>query len=121
MLHIQGIKLLALYNTRVLEQTAFKYAYPVKHSHIPDNALSYELAVRYNYSSDDKQALIEYISIIKNLSNILYAVEKRHMEAIRSHIYKVYQSFVQLNVSDYVVQLSKKKRHSATYDLDLIS
>jgi cytoplasmic FMR1 interacting protein len=106
--------MLAQCNTRVLEQTAYKYAFPVKSLATAPDALSYELAVRYNYSLEDKHALIEYMSIIKNLGNLLYGVEKRHMEAIRSRIYRVYQEFVQLNVSDYVFQLQKKKRHSAT-------
>lgn len=114
--YLQGLKFLSHVSTRVLEQTAFKYANPVKPGpSIPEDALSYEKAVRYNYTSEDKTALIEHVTVIKNLGNLLYSISKFHMDSIRFHIYRTYQEFAQQNISDYFFQAIKKKKGTVKY------
>lgn len=58
---LHGVQLLSNYTTKVLEQSAFKYNFPAIASEegIPENALLYELAVKYNYNSNEKRALVE--------------------------------------------------------------
>ncbi|KAJ3182845.1 Cytoplasmic FMR1-interacting protein 2 [Gaertneriomyces sp. JEL0708] len=113
----QGVTLLANLSTKVLEQSAWKYANPVNPQitkHIPSDVLSYELAVRYNYSTQEKRALIEFIAMIKNLSAALLSLERPFVVAIHHHIYYDSQNFAKLNLGDYLAHLSKKKKATST-------
>ncbi|KAI8818565.1 cytoplasmic fragile-X interacting family-domain-containing protein [Fimicolochytrium jonesii] len=113
----QSVKLLVRTSTKVLEQSAWKYANPVNPQlvpSIPAEAFSYELAVRYNYSVEDKRALIEYIAMIKNLTTTLLDLEPAILVAINQHIYADIQQFVNLKLNDYHAHASKKKRAVAS-------
>ncbi|TPX72953.1 hypothetical protein SpCBS45565_g00163 [Spizellomyces sp. 'palustris'] len=110
---LQGLKTLAQCTTAVLEQSAWKYANPINPQiarHIPNEALSYELAVRFNYSAEEKRALIEYIAMIKNLSSMLLSLDRAFLVAINHQIYMDVQDFARNHISDFFAHASKKKR-----------
>ncbi|TPX31592.1 hypothetical protein SmJEL517_g05099 [Synchytrium microbalum] len=112
-LALQGLRLLSTWTARVLEQSAWKYANPVHpnpESGIPLNALSYELAVRYNYSKEDQRALVEMISMIKSLANLLSKIDRDQMQGISNHIYAEIQSFMRGSVGELLAHSIKKKR-----------
>lgn len=66
-------------------------------------------ATRYNYSSDEKFAIIEVIAMIKGLQLLMLRMESVFMDAIRRHIYAELQDFVQLVLRDPVRKAIKKK------------
>ena len=53
-------------------------------------------ATRYNYSSEEKYALVEVIGMIKGLSLLMHRMERHFSFGIRRHIYHVVQHFVQV-------------------------
>ena len=53
-------------------------------------------ATRYNYSSEEKYALVEVIGMIKGLSLLMHRMERHFSVGIRRHIYHVVQHFVQV-------------------------
>ena len=66
-------------------------------------------ATRYNYSRDEKFALIEVIAMIKGLQLLMSRMESVFMDAIRRHIYAQLQDFVQLFLRDPLRKAIKKK------------
>lgn len=66
-------------------------------------------ATRYNYSRDEKFALIEVIAMIKGLQLLMSRMESVFMDAIRRHIYAQLQDFVQLSLRDPLRKAIKKK------------
>jgi hypothetical protein len=66
-------------------------------------------STRYNYSSEEKFALIEVIAMIKGLQLLMLRMESVFMDAIRRHIYAELQDFVQLVLRDPVRKAIKKK------------
>nr|KAJ3422345.1 Cytoplasmic FMR1-interacting protein 2 [Polyrhizophydium stewartii] len=67
-------------------------------------------AVRYNYDSEDKRVLVEYISMIKNLAALLNANLPILQEAVDSHIYREVQLFMKGPITQYYASATKKKR-----------
>ena len=59
-------------------------------------------ATRYNYSSEEKYALVEVIGMIKGLSLLMHRMERHFSVGIRRHIYHVVQHFVQVRGGAFV-------------------
>ena len=66
-------------------------------------------ATRYNYSTEEKFALIEVIAMIKGLQLLMARMEAVFMDAIRRHIYTELQEFVQLFLRDPLRKATKKR------------
>ena len=67
-LSFRGLQLLSEWTSRVQELYSWKLLHPTDHhqnNECPTNAEEYERATRYNYSSEEKFALIEIIAMIK--------------------------------------------------------
>ncbi|KAJ3091316.1 Cytoplasmic FMR1-interacting protein 2, partial [Quaeritorhiza haematococci] len=114
---LQGLKLLAFCTTKLLEQGAWKHANPTSRAvdpSIPEDAISYELAVRYNCSKEERKAMVECIVIVKNLARVLGSLDIKHHEAINAHMYAELQNFMQVNMADYIGHATKKKRAVAS-------
>lgn len=115
---LRGISLLAKASATVHEQVAWKYNNPVTpdaKNEIQEDALPYELSVRYNYSNEEKKALIEYIFIIKSLSNRLIRLHNTYAASISRHIYKEIQEFTHIPLTDIIQHCIKKKKTLAGY------
>jgi len=67
-------------------------------------------ATRYNYSSDEKFALIEVLGMIKGLQVLMLRMEAVFMDAIRKNVYAELQDFVQLQLRDPLRKAIKNKR-----------
>lgn len=63
----------------------------------PAEAENYEKATRYNYTNEEKAALIEIISMIKGLQALMVKLETHFLDAVRRHVYTELQEFVQVN------------------------
>ncbi len=69
-LAFRGLQLLSEWTSVVTELYSWKLLHPTDHhqnNDCPQNAEEYERATRYNYTSDEKFALIEIIAMIKGL------------------------------------------------------
>lgn len=73
---VRSLKLLSTLSSSVQEQAAFKFVNPKANSDVEQEGglnsssiTSYELAVQYNYSTEDKRCLLE----VKNLKQIIKA------------------------------------------------
>ena len=70
----------------------------------------YFQSTRYNYSSDEKFALIEVIGMIKGLQVLMLRMEAVFMDAIRKNIYYELQDFVQCQLREPLRKAIKNKR-----------
>ena len=76
----------------------------------PKDAEEYERATKYNYSSQEKVAIIEVISMIKGLQTLMYRLENAFKEAINLTCYSELQTFVQLDLRDMIRKATSRKK-----------
>lgn len=111
-LALRGLQLLSAWTQQVMELYSWKLLNPTdphKNKDCPVESEEYERATRYNYSRDEKFALIEVIAMIKGLQLLMSRMESVFMDAIRRHIYAQLQDFVQLFLRDPLRKSIKKK------------
>ncbi|KAL0491851.1 Rac-binding component of scar regulatory complex [Acrasis kona] len=147
----QGIKLIALWTTNVLEQAAWKFSHPAETTKIEaenpglieartqeindklkdnkDNAGSlasptdpdsengkrsiikdYERVVRFNYTAEERAALVDTIAIIKGLEGIMLKYTSLLAPLIRRQIHVELQEFAQVTLFDMLARTKEKKR-----------
>ncbi|KAI4891989.1 hypothetical protein NFI96_034195 [Prochilodus magdalenae] len=113
-LALQGLQLLSQWSAQVMEVYSWKLVHPTdKYSNkeCPDNAEEYERATRYNYTSEEKFALVEVIAMIKGLQVLMGRMESVFNHAIRHTIYSALQDFAQLTLRDPLRQAIKRKKN----------
>lgn len=66
-------------------------------------------ATRYNYSKEEKFALVEVIAMIKGLQVLMARMEKVFVDAIRRHVYLQLQDLVQIFLREPLRKAIKKK------------
>ncbi|KAF7638684.1 Cytoplasmic FMR1-interacting protein [Meloidogyne graminicola] len=96
-LTLNGLQLLCLWSSDVIETIAWKLLNPSnnrKNPECPENAETYELATKYNYNCEEKSAIIEIISMVKGIQSLLGQMEDEFCVAIRQHIYVEMRDFV---------------------------
>ncbi|KAI1717201.1 cytoplasmic fragile-X interacting family domain-containing protein [Ditylenchus destructor] len=74
----------------------------------------YERATKYNYSPAEKSAIIEVISMIKDVQALIGKMEAEFSVAIRRHIYAELQDFVQLTIKEPLGKAMKSKKDFLT-------
>ena len=112
-LALRGLQLMSSWTQQVMELYSWKLLHPTDHhqnKECPLDAEEYERSTRYNYSSDEKFAIIEVIAMIKGLQLLMARMESVFLDAIRRHIYADIQKFVQITVRD-PLRKSVKKKH----------
>ncbi|MFH4984178.1 hypothetical protein AB6A40_010887 [Gnathostoma spinigerum] len=110
---LSGIQLLCGWTSDVVETVSWKLLHPTDHrsnEECPEGAEEYERATKYNYSKEEKAALIEVISIIKNVQQMLSKMESVLSIAVRRHIYAELQDFVQKTLKELLGKAVKNKR-----------
>ncbi|XP_059150444.1 cytoplasmic FMR1-interacting protein-like isoform X1 [Physella acuta] len=111
-LALRGLTLLSRWTQQVMELYSWKLMNPTDphaNKDCPESAEEYERATRYNYSRDEKFALIEVIAMIKGLQLLMARMETIFMDAIRRHIYAELQEFVQHFLREPLRKATKKK------------
>ncbi|XP_067662939.1 cytoplasmic FMR1-interacting protein-like [Haliotis asinina] len=111
-LALRGLQLLSAWTQQVMELYSWKLLNPTdprQNPLCPQDAEEYERSTRYNYSKDEKFALIEVIAMIKGLQLLMARMESVFMDAIRRHIYTELQDFVQLILREPLRKSIKKK------------
>lgn len=115
-LALQGLQLLSQWSAHVMEVYSWKLVHPTdKYSNkdCPDNAEEYERATRYNYTTEEKFALVEVIAMIKGLQVLMGRMESVFNHAIRHTVYAALQDFSQVTLREPLRQAIKKKRMSS--------
>nr|XP_058150780.1 cytoplasmic FMR1-interacting protein 1 isoform X1 [Dasypus novemcinctus] len=113
-LALQGLQLLSQWSAHVMEVYSWKLVHPTdKYSNkdCPDNAEEYERATRYNYTSEEKFALVEVIAMIKGLQVLVGRMESVFNHAIRHTVYAALQDFAQVTLREPLRQAIKKKKN----------
>ncbi|EGD72022.1 hypothetical protein PTSG_00038 [Salpingoeca rosetta] len=113
---LRGLKTVSRWTTAIRELHGWKLANPTDkylNRNCPADAEDYERAVRYNYSAEEKAAVVQIVTMIKDVLRILWKMESMLNLGIRVEIYKETQSFIQHNVRDMVRHCIKKKKAKA--------
>ncbi|XP_022901321.1 cytoplasmic FMR1-interacting protein [Onthophagus taurus] len=112
-LALTGLQLLSEWTSVVTELYSWKLLHPTDHhqnKECPVEAEEYERATRYNYSDEEKLALIEVIAMIKGLQVLMARMETVFTDAIRRNIYAELQDFVQLGLREPLRKAIKNKK-----------
>ncbi|ROT84477.1 putative cytoplasmic FMR1-interacting protein [Penaeus vannamei] len=112
-LALRGLQLLSEWTSVVTELYSWKLLHPTDHhsnNQCPADAEEYERATRYNYTDEEKFALIEVIAMIKGLQVLMARMETVFLDSIRRNIYQEMQDFVQLTLRDPLRKAIKNKK-----------
>lgn len=112
-LALRGLQLLSEWTTVVTELYSWKLLHPTDHhqnKECPPEAEEYERATRYNYTDEEKFALIEVIAMIKGLQVLMARMETVFTDAIRRNIYAELQDFVQKVLREPMRKAIKNKK-----------
>eukprot|EP00035_Acanthoeca_spectabilis_P004839 m.107332 g.107332 ORF g.107332 m.107332 type:complete len:1266 (-) comp12746_c0_seq1:41-3838(-) len=115
-LALRGLQTVARWTTTFSELYAWKLAHPMdryRNRECTDDSLAYEKSCRYNYSSEEKTALIELIAMIKDVSRTLWQMQSTLTEAIHRDMHDEMQGFVQVSIREAIRYASKKKKQKA--------
>ena len=119
----EGIRLIASWTTIVLEQSAWKYTHPIEDEEAKKlkqrleasesqqvDVLEYERVVRFNYDKDERSALVDAISMIKGLENVMLQQNALMAPLLRSEIHFQLQQFVQNDLQELLYHTKNKQR-----------
>ncbi|CAH1778161.1 unnamed protein product [Owenia fusiformis] len=112
-LALTGMQLLSQWTSQIMELYSWKLLNPTDprdNPHCPKEAESYERSTRYNYSSQEKFAIIEIMAMIKGLHLLMQRMESVFMDAIRRNIYAEIQEFIQQTIRDSLRKAVKNKK-----------
>lgn len=111
-LALLGLRLLSDITCHVTELYSWKLMHPTDHHQnhsCPQEAEEYERATRYNYSDEEKSALIELIAMIKGLQVLMNRMETVFIDAIKRSIYAKLQDFIQKDLREPLRKAILKK------------
>ncbi|KAJ0967368.1 hypothetical protein J5N97_024285 [Dioscorea zingiberensis] len=113
---VDGFQLLSKWTGRVWEQCAWKFARPCKDpTHIDSNKsttsyFDYEKVVRWNYSFDERKALLELISYIKSVGSMMQRCDALVADALWETMHMEVQDFVQDKLDVMLRSTFRKKK-----------
>lgn len=114
---LRGLQLVSDWVGKILLQSAWKYAFPANLPNVHD-LVQYELVTRHNYSHDERNALVEAISMIKSVSAMMIRGETTLLPIVGRHIHQDLQNIVQKSIRPLIYYASKKKRGSRLFLLE---
>lgn len=113
---VEGFQLLSRWTSRIWEQCAWKFSRPCKdpvptESHDTSASFSdYEKVVRYNYSPDERKALVELVSYIKSIGSLMQRCDTLVADALWETIHGEVQDFVQNTLATMLRTTFRKKK-----------
>ncbi|CAL5364883.1 unnamed protein product [Camellia sinensis] len=113
---VEGFQLLSRWTARIWEQCAWKFSRPCKdpvptESHDTSASFSdYEKVVRYNYSPDERKALVELVSYIKSIGSLMQRCDTLVADALWETIHGEVQDFVQNTLATMLRTTFRKKK-----------
>ncbi|XP_037496161.1 protein PIR isoform X1 [Jatropha curcas] len=113
---VEGFQLLSRWTARIWEQCAWKFSRPCKDA-IPSESngnsatiSDYEKVVRYNYTAEERKALVELISCIKNVGSMMHRCETLVVDALWETVHAEVQDFVQNTLATMLRTTFRKKK-----------
>ncbi|KAK9146311.1 hypothetical protein Sjap_006214 [Stephania japonica] len=113
---VEGFQLLSRWTGRIWEQCAWKFSRPCKDS-IPADSLEsstsnsdYEKVVRWNYTADERKALVELTSYIKSVGSMMQRCDTLVADALWETIHAEVQDFVQNKLAIMLKTTFRKKK-----------
>ncbi|KAL2538706.1 Protein PIR [Forsythia ovata] len=113
---VEGFQLLSRWTARVWEQCAWKFSRPCKDPvstephEKPESFSDYEKVVRYNYSADERKALVELVSYIKSIASMMQKADTLIADALWETIHAEVQDFVQNTLATMLRTTFRKKK-----------
>ncbi|KNA11936.1 hypothetical protein SOVF_130140 [Spinacia oleracea] len=113
---VEGFQLLSRWTGRIWEQCAWKFSRPSKDqsSEESNNASTlnsdYEKVVRYNYSAEERRALIELVGYIKSIGSMMQRSDALVADALWETIHAEVQDFVQNTLATMLRTTFRKKK-----------
>ncbi|XP_049848637.1 protein pirA-like [Schistocerca gregaria] len=112
---LRGMRLLSEWTAKILWQSAWKYAHPNREGG-DEKTTEYERAVRYNYTPEEKEALIELVSILKSLESIMVCASSKLSLMLQSSAYFQVRAFLHQRLLEMVGRVAKRRsRHPQTH------
>lgn len=113
---VEGFQLLSRWTARIWEQCAWKFSRPCKDI-VPSEtqeALAsfsdYEKVVRYNYSAEERKALVELVGYIKSIGSLMQRNDTLVADALWETIHAEVQDFVQNTLATMLRTTFRKKK-----------
>lgn len=113
---VEGFQLLSRWTGRVWEQCAWKFSRPCKDPPSGDSSESsatffdYEKVVRWNYTPDERKALLELVSCIKSVGSMMQRCDTLVADALWETIHAEVQDFVQDKLDSMLRTTFRKKK-----------
>ncbi|KAK8541925.1 hypothetical protein V6N13_137495 [Hibiscus sabdariffa] len=113
---VEGFQLLSRWTTRVWEQCAWKFSRPCKDvgpsesQELSSSYSDYEKVVRYNYSAEERKALVELVSYIKSVGSMMQRSDTLIADALWETIHAEVQDFVQNTLATMLRTTFRKKK-----------
>ncbi|CAI9786641.1 unnamed protein product [Fraxinus pennsylvanica] len=113
---VEGFQLVSRWTARVWEQCAWKFSRPCKDpvstepNEKPESFSDYEKVVRFNYSADERKALVELVSYIKSIASMMQKADTLVADAIWETIHAEVQDFVQNILATMLRTTFRKKK-----------
>ncbi|KAJ1414662.1 Cytoplasmic FMR1-interacting [Sesbania bispinosa] len=105
---VEGFQLLSRWTARIWEQCAWKFSRPCKDA--SPSFSDYEKVVRYNYSVEERKALIELVSYIKSVGSMMQRCDTLVADALWETIHAEVQDFVQNTLASMLRTTFRKKK-----------
>ncbi|ONL93584.1 Protein PIR [Zea mays] len=108
---VEGFQLLSRWTGRIWEQCAWKFSRPISDSQ--QNSMTcfdYEKVVRYNYTAEERRALLELIGYIKSIGLMMQHCDTLVSEALWETIHMEVQDFVQDKLDTMLRTTFRKKK-----------
>ncbi|CAD6209520.1 unnamed protein product [Miscanthus lutarioriparius] len=108
---VEGFQLLSRWTGRIWEQCAWKFSRPIPDSQQnPTTCFDYEKVVRYNYTAEERRALLELIGYIKSIGLMMQHCDTLVSEALWETIHMEVQDFVQDKLDTMLRTTFRKKK-----------
>ncbi|KAF0913715.1 hypothetical protein E2562_024597 [Oryza meyeriana var. granulata] len=112
---VEGFQLLSRWTGRIWEQCAWKFSRPCKEppsdsQHGSTTFFDYEKVVRWNYTAEERRALLELIGYIKSIGLMMQRCDTLVSEALWETIHMEVQDFVQDKLDTMLRTTFRKKK-----------
>ncbi|XP_010549637.1 PREDICTED: protein PIR [Tarenaya hassleriana] len=111
---VEGFQLLSRWTARIWEQCAWKFSRPWKDAaesqETSGSYSDYEKVVRFNYSAEERKALVELVSYIKSVGLMLQRCDTLVADALWETIHAEVQDFVQNTLATMLRTTFRKKK-----------
>ncbi|KAJ4956396.1 hypothetical protein NE237_013179 [Protea cynaroides] len=113
---IEGIQLLSKWSGRIWEQCAWKFSRPCKDAIPAESRESsasfsdYEKVVRWNYTMEERKALVELVSYIKSIGSMMQRCDTLVADALWETIHAEVQDFVQSKLATMLRTTFRRKK-----------